>query len=65
MTDPADRSERTQEEFGRTRNNEDGGYYPTPKEDSDPVNGINQEILLVAHIFDTTDDIDGRQYPLK
>jgi hypothetical protein len=56
--------DRTEEERDRQRNNENGEYYPTPKQDADPVTGINQEIYPVGDIYDLTDELDGFKFPL-
>jgi hypothetical protein len=57
--------DRTEEERDRQRKNENGEYYPTPKQDADPVTGINQKIYSVFHIDDPTDKYDGHKHPLK
>ena len=56
--------DRTEEERDRQRNNENGEEYPTPKQDADPVTGINQEIYPVYDIYDLTDELDGFKFPL-
>lgn len=46
------------EESGRTRNNENGDDYPTPKQDND--RGIG-DYMTVDKIIDSTDDTDGKK----
>jgi len=61
MSDPITR---TEEERGRTRNNENGYHYPTPQQDIIHKVTTHWTPMGRFDVTDLSDETDGHGYPI-